>query len=161
MNSKLIVRKGVKLDLPFVFALINELAKFERAPHEVTNSVRQMEKDGFGDNPIFYFLVAEKSGKIVGASIYYWRYSTWKGKRLFLEDLIVTENERGAGVGKLLFEATINEAIINDCNGMSWQVLDWNEPAILFYKKYDSKFDLEWINCSLDQEQLRAYVINK
>lgn len=144
------LRKGEQRDLGRAFQLIQELALFERAPHEVTNSVKMMEQDGFGENPIFGFIVAEKEGQIIGMSLYYFRYSTWKGKRLYLEDLIVTESHRGSGAGKLLFEETIKIAKETNCTGMMWQVLDWNEPAIEFYKKYDAVLDSGWINCNIN-----------
>lgn len=136
--------------------LINELAAFEKAPTEVTNTVKQMEVDGFGPNPIFGFFVAENEGHIVGLSLYYWRYSTWKGKRLYLEDIIVTEAWRGKGIGKLLFDETMRHALNEDCTGMMWQVLNWNEPAIEFYKKYGATLDDEWTNCSLESNQIKA-----
>lgn len=126
-----------------------ELAVFENGQDEVTNSVREMEKDGFGERPIFEFIVAEEDATIIGASIYYYRYSTWKGKRMYLEDLIVTESKRGAGAGKLLFDETIKIGKETNCTGMMWQVLDWNEPAINFYKKNNADLDGEWINCHL------------
>ena len=144
----------MKADLPRVLELIKELALYERAPHEVTNTVDRMEMDGFGPNPIYGLFVAENMKGIVGISIYYWRYSTWKGKRLYLEDIIVTEKERGSGIGKLLFDRTMQHAIDENCTGMLWQVLDWNEPAINFYKKYNAKLDGEWINCSLETDQI-------
>jgi GNAT superfamily N-acetyltransferase len=148
------IRIGTKADLPQVLELIKELALYERAPHEVTNTVERMERDGFGPSPIYGLFVAENSKGIVGISIYYWRYSTWKGKRLYLEDIIVTEKERGSGIGKLLFDRTMQHAIDEKCTGMLWQVLDWNEPAINFYKKYNAKLDGEWINCSLETDQI-------
>lgn len=144
------IRQGIKSDLPEVLELIRELAEYENAPHEVENTVERMEIDGFGANPIFDFFVAEKAAKIIGIAIFYYRYSTWKGKRLYLEDLVVKENERGTGAGKLLFETTIDKAKKEACTGMMWQVLDWNEPAINFYKKYDAHLDGEWINCSFN-----------
>jgi GNAT superfamily N-acetyltransferase len=149
------IRVGTKQDLPRVLELIKELALYERAPHEVTNTVERMEKDGFGPNPIYGLFVAENERGIIGISIYYWRYSTWKGKRLYLEDIIVTEKERGSGIGKLLFDRTMQHALDEQCTGMLWQVLDWNEPAINFYKKYYSaKLDGEWINCSLERDDI-------
>jgi GNAT superfamily N-acetyltransferase len=155
--ADIIIRKGTKEDLSAALDLIKELALYEKAPHEVTNTVQQMEKDGFGPNPIFGFFVAENSRGVVGISIYYWRYSTWKGKRLYLEDIVVTEKERGAGIGKLLFDITMQHALDENCSGMMWQVLDWNEPAINFYKKYyQAKLDSEWINCSLDRAEIEA-----
>ena len=143
-------RKGSKQDLPAVLELIKELAEYEKALDQVENTVSQMEEDGFGEQPIFQFLVAENEGSIIGTSIYYYRYSTWKGKRLYLEDLVVTKTKRGSGAGKLLFEATIAIAKETNCSGMMWQVLDWNEPAINFYKKYPTRFEDEWVNCNLD-----------
>ncbi len=144
------IRKGIKADLPQVLELIKELAIFEKALHEVDNTVEQMEIDGFGDSPTFDFFVAEKDAKIIGISIYYFRYSTWKGKRLYLEDLVVQESERGSGIGKLLFEKTIEQGKADKCTGMMWQVLDWNQPAIDFYKKYNARFEDEWLNCSIN-----------
>ena len=152
------IRPGKKEDLPRVLELVKELAIFERAPGEVTNTVAGMEEDGFGAHPVYGFFVAESDRRIVGLSLYYWRYSTWKGKRLYLEDIIVTEAERGKGTGKLLFERTMKKALEENCTGMMWQVLDWNEPAIKFYKKYGSKTDGEWVNCSLEAEQIREIV---
>ena len=130
--------------------LIKELAQYEHALLEVSNTVERMETEGFGEHPIFGFLVAEKNDRIVGTAIYYYRYSTWKGKRLYLEDLIVTDQERGEGIGKLLMDELIKFAKSKGCSGMMWQVLDWNEPAINFYKKYNTSFDGEWVNCSLN-----------
>jgi GNAT superfamily N-acetyltransferase len=154
--TTLSIRTGTKQDLPRVLELVKELALYERAPHEVTNTVERMEKDGFGPNPIYGLFVAENERGIVGISIFYWRYSTWKGKRLYLEDIIVTEKERGNGIGKLLFDRTMKHALDEQCTGMLWQVLDWNEPAINFYKKYYSaKLDGEWINCSLEADDIK------
>ncbi len=144
------IRQGQKTDLPRLRELIVELAVFEKEPNAVTNTLQMMQEDGFGSNPIYGFVVAESADQIIGASIYYYRYSTWKGKRLYLEDLIVTNEYRGKGVGKALFETTIEIGREAKCTGMMWQVLDWNESAIDFYKKYDADFDDQWINCSLN-----------
>ncbi len=144
------IRKGEIQDLPRVLELIEELALYEKAPHEVVNTIERMEKDGFGDNPIFGFVVAEQNNTIQGTAIYYWRYSTWKGKRIYLEDLIVTESQRGLGLGAMLFDEIINIGKSSGASGMMWQVLDWNEPAINFYKKYKARIEEEWLNCSLD-----------
>ena len=159
MNKLATVREGTRADLPRVLELIKELAAFEKAPHEVINTVERMENDGFGAAPIFGFFVAENEGTIVGISIYYWRYSTWKAKRLYLEDIIVTESIRGQGIGKQLFERTMQHAVDQDCTGMTWQVLDWNEPAINFYKKYGAKLDSEWVNGSLEREQIQNFLL--
>ena len=145
-----ILRIAEPKDVPQIMDLVRELAVFENAPDEVTNTEERMLKEGFGSNPTFGCILAEKDKKIVGMSLYYFRYSTWKGKRLYLEDLIVTETERGTGLGKLLFDETIKKAKLEECSGMMWQVLDWNKPAIDFYKKYNARFDEEWLNCHLD-----------
>lgn len=149
------IRKGVKEDLPRVLELIKELAVYERAADEVINTLELMENDGFGQHPIFGFFVAENKAGIVGLSLYYWRYSTWKGKRLWLEDIIVTEKERGKGIGKELFDRTMQHALDEKCSGMMWQVLDWNEPAINFYRKYESSIGGQWLNCTLEADQMR------
>lgn len=143
------IRRGTKKDLPEALSLIKELALYEKAPHEVTNTLEMMEEDGFGDNPVYGFIVAEEDGVIYGMSMYYWRYSTWKGKRIYLEDLIVTEEKRGTGIGKKLFDRTIEIGKEAGATGMMWQVLDWNEPAINFYKKYDALIEDGWLNCHL------------
>jgi GNAT superfamily N-acetyltransferase len=145
-----IIRQGKEEDLSEVLELIKELAVFERAPDAVSNTLQRMKEDGFGPNPIYGFFVAEKSGAIIGLSLYYYRYSTWKGKCLYLEDLIVTESERKNGAGTDLFDATVQFAKDNDCIRMNWQVLDWNQSAIDFYKKYGADLDGEWINGTLD-----------
>lgn len=144
------IRKGTPEDVPQVFALVQELALYERAPEQVTNTPEMMLKDGFGPEPIFGLFVAEVDGQIVGISLYYYRYSTWKGKRLYLEDLIVTESMRGYGLGKMLLDTTVQEAKDTNCTGVMWQVLDWNEPSIKFYERYGARLDGEWINCHLD-----------
>jgi|TARA_R110002096_G_scaffold335808_2_gene529328 GNAT superfamily N-acetyltransferase len=154
------VRKGKKEDLPAILDLIKELALYEKAPDEVTNTIEMMEKDGFGPEPVFGFFVVEKGEEktIVGTAIYYYRYSTWKGKRLYLEDYIITEKERGKGAGKLLFERVLAKSLEDGCTGMMWQVLDWNEPAINFYKKYGASMEEEWINCNLQSEEIRELI---
>lgn len=154
--SSVQIREGRKDDLPRVLELVRELAEYERAPNEVTNTVAKMEMDGFGPNAVFGFFVAESDSSIVGLSLYYWRYSTWKGRRLYLEDIIVTDSHRGKGIGKQLFDQTMQKALDENCTGMMWQVLDWNEPAINFYKMYGAKLDGEWINCHLESAQIRA-----
>lgn len=161
MSNAITIRTGTKKDLPRALELVKELALFEKAPQEVTNTVERMEQDGFGENPIYGFFVAENQNGILGLSLFYWRYSTWKGKRLYLEDIIVTENERGKGVGKLLFDRTMQHTLDENCSGMMWQVLDWNEPAINFYKKYGSKIDGEWMNCTLESGQIENLLMVK
>ncbi len=144
-----IIRQARKEDCPQILELIKELALYEKAPDEVTVTLTEMEACGFGDKPVWGALVAEVNDKIVGIALHYDRYSTWKGRRLYLEDLIVTEKMRGAGIGKLLLDELILFAKENKYNGMVWQVLDWNEPAINFYKKYNAEFDAGWLNVSV------------
>lgn len=150
------IRDGIRSDLPRVLELIKELADFENALHEVSNTVVMLEEDGFGINPVFGFFVAEEEGRIHGLALYYYRYSTWKGKRLYLEDIVVTREQRGRGIGKLLFEATMKKVLNENCTGMMWQVLDWNEAAIQFYTRYQTRFDEEWINCHLEADQIKT-----
>jgi GNAT superfamily N-acetyltransferase len=133
--------------------LITELAVFEKAPDEVTVTLDHFIETGFGKNPVWEALLAAEvennMEKIIGISLWYMRYSTWKGLRLYLEDLIVTESYRGKGIGKKLFDETVLEARRKNVSGMMWQVLDWNQPAIDFYKKYGADISSEWLNCSL------------
>ena len=130
------IRKGIKSDLPQVLELIQELADYEKAAHEVEITLTQLEEDGFGENPVYEFFVAENESEIVGIALYYFRYSTWKGKAVYLEDLVVKGSERGKGYGQLLLDAIIKEAKRTNSKQVRWQVLDWNEPAIEFYKKH-------------------------
>ncbi|MCF2219841.1 GNAT family N-acetyltransferase [Chryseobacterium sp. PS-8] len=148
--SEVIIRKAIQEDCEPMLELIKELADYEKALHEVTLTLDQFIEDGFGKSPVWGAFVAEFNGKIVGISLYYDRYSTWKGRRLYLEDLVVTENLRGKQIGKKLFEATIDYGKSNQYSGMVFQVLNWNEPAINFYKKYSPKFDDEWLNVSIE-----------
>lgn len=130
--------------------LVHELAVYEKAPEQVTVSLNHFMQSGFGPHPVWWAFVAEVDGIVQGFALYYIRYSTWKGQRMYLEDILVTELSRGLGLGRKLFDRLIVEAKEKQFSGMVWQVLDWNEPAINFYKKYDSRFDGEWLNCSLD-----------
>ena len=147
------IRKAVRKDCARMMELIQELATYEKAPDEVTVSLSHFEESGFGANPVWWAFVAEVSGVVVGMALYYVRYSTWKGQRMYLEDLLVTEEMRGKKIGSLLFDALIQEAKDKKFIGMNWQVLDWNEPAINFYKKYNARFDPEWLNCSISFNQ--------
>ncbi len=144
------IRRAVKANCPRLMELVRELALYEKAPEEVTVSMAEFVEAGFGEHPVWWAFVAEHEGIIVGISLYYIRYSTWKGRRLYLEDIIVTEEMRGKGLGKLLMDHTINYAKEAGFSGMMWQVLDWNEPAINFYKKYDSNFDEGWVNVNIN-----------
>jgi len=151
------IRTAVADDCPGILELINELAVYERAPEEVTVTLEHFIDAGFGKKPVWKAFVAEVDGAIVGFALYYTRYSTWKGCRLYLEDFIVTEEYRGKGIGKVLFERVIEETKNGNYSGMVWQVLDWNEPAINFYNKYKAKLEEGWLNASLSKEQVKAF----
>jgi len=153
----IIIRKGLPPDIENTLHLVKELAAYENAPNEVEVTVEEMTNWGFGSDKIFDFYVAEKNNTIVGIAIYYYKYSTWKGKCLFLEDIIVTESQRGKGIGKLLFNKVIEVAKETTVRRMEWQVLDWNKPAIDFYKKHDPTLDGEWINCKLTNHDLEKF----
>lgn len=156
MSSKnIIYRTGQPEDTDQLLELIHELAEYEKAPKEVINTANRLREDAFGSQPVFGFIVAEENGRLLGASIHYYRYSTWKGRCLYLEDIIVKDAARGHGIGSRLFTLTAKFATDNDCCRMNWQVLDWNDPAINFYRKWDTAFDAEWTNCTLDEEALR------
>src|SRR5213596_2314270 len=144
-----LIRRATAQDCPRLLELVQELAEYEKTPNEVTVSIDHFIESGFGSNPVWWAFVAEVDGRVEGFALYYIRYSTWKGQRMYLEDILVTEKMRGRGLGKLLFERLIEEAKEKHLNGIIWQVLDWNEPAINFYKKYQARFDAEWINCSI------------
>jgi GNAT superfamily N-acetyltransferase len=154
---KIEIRKGRQEDLPHVLQLVYELAEFEKAPDAVTNTVEDMISDSSGSNPVFGFHVAIVDEKIVGIAIYFIKYSTWVGKGLYLDDLIVTETMRGKGIGQKLFDAFMEEAKRINAKQVHWQVLDWNTPAIDFYKKMNASIDPQWLDCKLTKEQIESY----
>ena len=157
MTTSPTLRRGQEADLPQVLALIQELAAYERAPEAVTNTLAMMRRDGFGPEPIFGFFVLEDATGLLGLALFYTAYSTWKGRMLFLEDLVVTEAARRGGHGRRLFEAVVAEARRTGAQRLKWQVLDWNEPAIGFYQKLGASIEGEWLNGNLSAEQLRDY----
>ena len=160
VELKVQLRYATKGDCPRLLELIQELAHYEKAPHEVTVTLQEFEEAGFGEKPVWTAIVAEVEEVVQGFALYYVRYSTWKGCRLYLEDFLVTENYRGQGIGKQLFEAVIRESDKKGFKGMVWQVLDWNEPAINFYKKYEASLESEWLNASLNNDQIRTFLRN-
>lgn len=154
------IRKATIEDCPAMLQLIRELAEYEKAPEEVTVDPKHFEESGFGENPVWWAFVVEvddassttstPSTQIIAFALYYIRYSTWKGQVMYLEDILVTESMRGKGIGKMLIEQLIEEAKVKGFKRITWQVLDWNEPAINFYKKFDAKFDPEWVNVTIE-----------
>jgi ribosomal protein S18 acetylase RimI-like enzyme len=158
------IRPAEPRDVPRMLELVRELAVFEKAPQEVTVTEEHMYDAGFGPDPVWVGWVAERVDgsspheAIVGMAICYVRYSTWKGRRLYLEDIIVTEQARGQGIGAQLFRACAAYAIAKDYDGMSWQVLDWNVHAMRFYERLGARLDPEWVNGALDRDGLRALV---
>jgi GNAT superfamily N-acetyltransferase len=146
----IIIRNAVREDCPRMLELVHELAVYEKAPDEVTVDPQHFAESGFGAQPVWWAFVAEADGVIAGFALYYIRYSTWKGQKMYLEDIIVTEAWRGKGIGGKLMDSLINEAKAKNFPGITWQVLNWNEPAINFYKRYNTRFDEEWTNGMID-----------
>lgn len=141
-----VFRDAVTEDVPAILGLVKELAEFEKAPHLVENTVDQLREDGFGPNPVYKAFVAEKNGRIIGFSLSYIRYSTWRGRVLYLEDIYVQPDFRSGGVGRRLMEITIEYARSLGLKYVVFQVLDWNQKAIDFYKTFNGEFDPEWVN---------------
>lgn len=152
MNMEINIRRAERKDCKRLLELINELAVYEKAPEEVTVTLEHFEESGFGSSPVWWAFVAEENNIVQGFALYYIRYSTWKGQCLYLEDFLVTENARGKGIGKMLFDKVVDECKEKGFKRMVWQVLEWNEPAINFYKKYNATLDPEWMNGTLDFE---------
>lgn len=147
------IRPALKTDCPRMMELIRELAHYEKAPEQVTVSMEHFENSGFGQQPVWWAIVAEMDDRVEGFALYYIRYSTWKGQRMYLEDILVTEAMRGKGAGALLMNELMKIARQKNLNGITWQVLNWNEPAIRFYQKIDGiRMDPEWVNVMLDFE---------
>jgi len=148
------IRPAIATDVKAMILLIKELALYEKAPEQVINTEDEMLKEGFGEHPLFKAFIAENETGIIGMALCYQAYSTWKGMYIYLDDLIVTESARKSGAGTLLFEAVYNYSKTLNANQLRWHVLDWNEPAISFYKKYPCTFDEEWITCKVEKENL-------
>lgn len=155
----MLVRKGEQKDMPAVLELIQELAVYEREPEAVEVTVSDLERDGFGAHPLFYTFVAEIQDKIIGVALYYYRYSTWKGKTIHLEDLIVTEKMRGTGAGFALYKAIMNQGVEDKVRRVEWNVLDWNTSAIAFYEKSGAKVFDDWRIVQMDENGLANFVI--
>ena len=152
------IRKGAIEDMSAVLELIKELATFEKEPNAVVVSVSDLERDGFGENPLFYTLIAEQNNEIVGMALYYYRYSTWKGRTIHLEDLIVKEKMRGSGLGFELYTAVIAQGKNDGVRRIEWNVLDWNTPAIEFYEKSGAKVLKDWLVAQMDENGINAFL---
>ncbi|MCC8018890.1 MAG: GNAT family N-acetyltransferase [Rikenellaceae bacterium] len=144
------IRRATPGDCPRLLELVRGLALYEKAPEQVTITPEEFGQAGFGPEKVWDCFVAQHGEKTIGFALYYTRFSTWKGRRVYLEDLFVEPEYRGMGAGKLLFEALIEETRRLGFGGMVWQALDWNEPALAFYRRYGTSFDNGWVNCSLD-----------
>jgi len=152
------IRKGEKKDMKSVLELIRELAVFEKEPEAVVVTVADLERDGFGDNPLFYTFVAEVENEIVGMALYYYRYSTWKGRTIHLEDLIVKEKMRGTGLGSALYTKIIEQGKADNVRRIEWNVLDWNTPAVEFYKKSGAKVLEDWNVVQMDEQGINEFL---
>jgi GNAT superfamily N-acetyltransferase len=160
-KKEMIIRNAIKEDMPKVLELIMELAVFEKEPDAVVVTATDLVRDGFGDHPLFYTFVAEVNSEIIGIALYYYRYSTWKGKTIHLEDLIVRENQRGTGAGTALYHAVINQGKKDNVRRIEWNVLDWNTPAVDFYKKSGAKVLEDWRVVQMDEQGIDFFLENK
>jgi GNAT superfamily N-acetyltransferase len=156
----MVIRKGEKQDMPAVLDLIKELAAFEKEPDAVVVTINDLERDGFSETPLFYTFVAEIDRQIVGIALYYYRYSTWKGKTIHLEDLIVKEKMRGLGLGSGLYAEIIKQGKKDNVRRIEWNVLDWNLPAIDFYEKSGAKIFDSWRVVNMDETGIDDFLIN-
>ena len=154
------IRKGTPQDMPDVLALITELAVFEKEPDAVVISTEDLLRDGFSENPLFHTFVAEVNEEIIGVALYYYRFSTWKGKTIHLEDLIVKENNRGTGAGFALYSEIIKQGKKDNVRRIEWNVLDWNKPAIDFYEKSGAKVLSDWRVVHMDENGIEAFLNN-
>ena len=156
----MIIRKGTPQDMPDVLALITELAVFEKEPDAVVISTEDLLRDGFSEIPLFHTFVAEVNEEIIGVALYYYRFSTWKGKTIHLEDLIVKENNRGTGAGFALYSEIIKQGKKDNVRRIEWNVLDWNTPAIAFYEKSGAKVLSDWRVVHMDENGIEAFLNN-
>lgn len=155
--SNIVIRKATEKDANDILFLIKELAEFENGLDQVTVTASDLLRDGFGDNPLFYCLIAELNDTTKGIAVYFYTYSTWNGKTLYLEDLIVSESSRSQGIGEVLMDEIIKIGKEEEVNRISWQVLNWNVEAQKFYKKFEASLDDEWLNGRLDDNQIRRH----
>ena len=156
----MVIRKGTKEDMPAVLELIKELAAFEKEPDAVVVTAEELVKDGFGSNQLFYTFVAEEGNEIIGMALFYYRYSTWKGKTIHLEDLIVKENHRGTGAGSAMYKEVITFAKQQGVRRIEWVVLNWNEHAITFYERSGAKILQDWLTVQMDEEGITKFTLS-
>ena len=154
----LLIRKALKKDAKAILNLIQQLATFEKEPDAVEVTVADIEHNGFGENPLFYVFIAEVDGKVVGMALYYYRYSTWKGKTIHLEDLIVEPTMRKKNIGGLLYTEVMKQAAKEKVRRVEWVVLDWNTPARDFYIKTGAKILKDWETVQMEEDGLKKYV---
>lgn len=157
----MIIRKAQKEDMKYVLELIQELATFEKEPNAVVVTVEDLIRDGFSENPLFHCFVGEIDEQIVGMALYYYRYSTWKGKTIHLEDLIVKEKMRGSGLGFALYSKIIEQGKKDNVRRIEWAVLDWNTPAIDFYEKSGAKVLRDWYIAQMDEKGINEFLNKK
>ena len=157
----MIIRKGNSGDMEAVLGLIQELAVFEKEPDAVLITVDDLIRDGFGTVPLFHVFVAEVENEIVGIALYYYRYSTWKGKIIHLEDLVVKDKMRGTGLGYALYSEIIKQGKRDNVRRIDWHVLDWNTTAIDFYEKTGAKVLRDWYVAQMDEESINNFVDNR
>jgi GNAT superfamily N-acetyltransferase len=155
----MIIRKAIQNDMPQVLGLIQELALFEKEPNAVVVTAEDMVRDGFGENPLFHCFVAEKENQIIGIALYYYRYSTWKGKTIHLEDLIVQQAHRGTGAGFKLYSQIIRQGKKDNVKRIEWNVLDWNQDAIDFYEKTGAKVLRDWYVVQMDEKAISNFIM--
>jgi len=155
-----VIRECIKTDLKHVLNLVKELATFEKEPDAVEITIEDLERDGFNNNPMFKIYVAENENEIVGMALFYYRYSTWKGKTIHLEDLIVKQNMRGKGIGRGLYDKVLSFAFKNNLKRVEWVVLDWNTNAINFYVQSGAKILEDWKTVQMDEVGLKNYILN-
>ncbi|HFS68136.1 MAG TPA: GNAT family N-acetyltransferase [Flavobacteriia bacterium] len=154
----MVIRKGQKEDMPHILSLIKELATFEKEPNAVIIDTAYLVENAFSTPPLFYTFVAELEGEIVGMALFYYRFSTWKGKTIHLEDLIVKQDKRGLGIGKALYNKVLKFAQNEKVKRVEWVVLDWNKNAIDFYKKTGATILTDWRTVQMTEEKLNSYL---
>lgn len=156
----MLVRKGRKEDMAAVLELIKELAVFEKEPDAVVVTVGELERDGFGENPLFHTFLAEVEGEIIGMALFYYRYSTWKGKTIHLEDLIVKQEKRGTGAGSALYKEVIKYAKQQGVRRAEWAVLNWNTHAIQFYERSGAIILQDWLTVQMHEEGITKFTLD-